>query len=32
MLLTIPPADDQSPRDAWENIGTNLMRRRHRPD
>jgi ABC-type transport system involved in cytochrome c biogenesis permease subunit len=26
MLLTIPPADDHSPRDAWENIGTNLLR------
>jgi ABC-type transport system involved in cytochrome c biogenesis permease subunit len=26
LLLTIPPANDHSPRDAWENIGTNLLR------
>jgi len=26
LLLTIPPADDHAPRDAWENIGTNLLR------
>jgi ABC-type transport system involved in cytochrome c biogenesis permease subunit len=25
LILTIPPAEGQGPRDAWENIGTNLM-------